>query len=64
MEVNVTEFRISTPKAAVIIGVTPKTLYRWRKIGYGPNWYKIGGIVRYSMADIVDWIHNREGSER
>lgn len=34
-----------------------RTLQRWRAKGLGPAWIKIGGGVRYRMADVVDYEH-------
>ena len=30
-----------------------RTLQRWRAVGYGPAYIRIGGSVRYCMADVL-----------
>jgi hypothetical protein len=32
--------------------VSPRTLERWRWVGRGPQYIKVGGQVRYRLADI------------
>jgi predicted site-specific integrase-resolvase len=39
-------------EAADILKLSPKTLSRWRWAGKGPVFRKIGGAVRYDLADI------------
>jgi hypothetical protein len=36
-------------------GMSPRTLERWRWIGTGPMFLKIGGRVAYRLADIEAW---------
>nr|WP_166181000.1 helix-turn-helix domain-containing protein [Altererythrobacter segetis] len=38
--------------AADLLGVSPKTLSRWRWAGKGPDYYKFGGAVRYKTDDL------------
>jgi len=35
--------------------VSPRTLERWRWIGEGPRFLKIGGRVVYRLSDIEDY---------
>jgi hypothetical protein len=35
--------------------LSPRTLERWRWIGAGPIFLKIGGRVAYRVADIEAW---------
>lgn len=30
-----------------------RTLQRWRAVGYGPAYIRIGGSVRYGFADVL-----------
>ena len=32
--------------------LSPRTLERWRWLGAGPNFHKIGGRVVYKLADV------------
>lgn len=35
--------------------VSGRTLERWRAERYGPAWIRIGGSIRYRMADVLAW---------
>ena len=35
-------------------GVSPGTLANWRVRGEGPTFIKIGGMVRYALADVIE----------
>jgi hypothetical protein len=38
-------------------GKSRKTLARWRRLGVGPRWVRIGNSPRYSLDDVVEWIN-------
>lgn len=38
--------------AAKYLGVKPATLSAWRVRDHGPNWLKIGRLVKYSREDL------------
>ena len=38
--------------AAAYIGLSVRTLRRWRFIGKGPTFRKLGSAVRYAVADL------------
>lgn len=42
--------------AAHVLSLRPKTLTRWRWGGKGPSYCKIGGSVRYCVADLEKFI--------
>jgi hypothetical protein len=42
-------------EAATILGKSPKTLQRWRALGYGPPFELDGRYVSYSRAAIQAW---------
>ena len=33
-------------------GISPRTLERWRSIGFGPAFLKLGGRVAYRLVDV------------
>jgi hypothetical protein len=33
----------------------PATLVAWRGKGIGPRYVKLGGVIRYSMAEVIDY---------
>ena len=43
-------------EAAQLLNIEVATLRRWRWAGKGPVFRKIGAAVRYSQADIEDFI--------
>lgn len=38
--------------AAAYLGLSPKTLARWRWAGKGPAFHKLGSAVRYSIKEL------------
>ena len=47
-------------------GISARTLERWRSIGWGPRYIKIGGRVVYRLEDILEYeaehLHEFTGS--
>ena len=41
---------------AEVLGLSVKTLRRWRWLGKGPRFYKIGAAVRYADQDIASFL--------
>ena len=50
---------LNTLQAARIVGLSAKTLARYRVKGKGPVFLKLGGRVRYLRKDLDDWAHRR-----
>ncbi|MBR4478435.1 MAG: helix-turn-helix domain-containing protein [Bacteroidales bacterium] len=44
------EKMLSAQEAADVLGVSEKTLYRWRKAGYIEG-IRVGGIIKYRRSD-------------
>lgn len=48
--------RLDEHEAAAYLGGDPplsvRTLQKWRSLGYGPRYYKLGAAVRYAVADL------------
>jgi predicted DNA-binding transcriptional regulator AlpA len=38
------------------LGVTVACLRRWRRVGEGPAWAKLGRLVRYKPQDIDEFV--------
>jgi hypothetical protein len=53
---------LMTPDAAVILGLSARTLEKHRCYGTGPAFYKLGGRVVYSVDDLHAWV--RIGARR
>lgn len=47
---------VSPDEAAHRLGVKASTLHNWRWSGRGPRYIKCGGLVRYRIVDIADWL--------
>ena len=50
---------LNTPQAAAILGLSPRTLERYRVTGEGPVFAKLGRRVCYARADIENWVARR-----
>lgn len=48
--------------AAAHLGLSPKTLSRWRWKGEGPTYLKLGSAVRYAEQDLNDFISSSKVS--
>lgn len=59
MDAHLTERELATRCKLSI-----RTLQRWRYIGKGPTYLKLGGRVVYRLADVEEWErnHRRGGS--
>lgn len=44
---------LDTKQAAVWLGLSARTLERWRLTGEGPRFRKLGRCVRYAITDLV-----------
>ncbi len=47
---------LTTEEAAAWLGLSPRTLERYRVTGEGPKFRKIGRWVRYTVADLNAWL--------
>lgn len=60
---------VSGREAAKILGKSNFTLNKWRQVGKGPKFTRIGGTVRYFLKDLEEYVQARtitpkeEGSE-
>ena len=48
----------SLTEVAEYLGVAPQTLYNWRHKGTGPKSRKVGGLVKYRLADVDAWLES------
>jgi predicted site-specific integrase-resolvase len=47
--------------AAEFIGVTPKTLEEWRRLGrYSIAYTKVGSLIYYDVNDLLAWLASRK----
>ena len=47
---------LSTPQIAAILGLSARTLDRYRINGDGPPFYKFGPCVRSARTEVDDWV--------
>ena len=50
---------LSTREASAWLGLSPKTLERYRVSGEGPDFHKLGARVRYLLEDLEEWASAR-----
>lgn len=51
---------LSTRDAARVLGLNPRTLENWRRVGTGPTYSKLGRAVRYSRGALQRYIEDNE----
>ena len=56
---NGTDKYMSTRDVAAFLGLSPRTLDRYRVSGDGPDFHKFGNRVRYLRADVESWAEER-----
>lgn len=47
---------LTTKEVAHLLKLAENSVYKMRKEGRGPKWFKIEGSVRYEYAEILKWI--------
>lgn len=47
------------PRAAAFLGVSPRTLAKWRWEGVGPPFKRAGRCILYAPADLDSWLASR-----
>ena len=50
---------LTTAEAAKVVGLSPRSLERYRVTGEGPLYYKLGRRVLYRRGDLVTWMRER-----
>jgi len=46
---------LSNAEAAAFLGVSPRTVEKYRRDGRGPRFYKFGRRVLYARSDLERW---------
>jgi hypothetical protein len=54
-ELTVEAAFLNSIEAARFLGLSPRTLDRWRWAGFGPRFRRHGGRVVYAVADLLAW---------
>lgn len=55
---------MTTDEVAQYLGLAPSTLNTWRSRGRGPQFIKVGKLVRYSRSEVDYWLGNVSRSPR
>ncbi len=50
---------VDTRRAAELLGMSRRTLEKWRGEGNGPPFLKLGRRVLYATADLEAWVRSR-----
>lgn len=53
------DHRVREPVAAEVLGVTARTLQRWREAGCSPPFVVMGRALSYRLGDLLQWIDER-----
>jgi excisionase family DNA binding protein len=51
---------LTPDQAGEFLQIPPETLRRWRGLGTGPKFAKVGRHVRYREAELIRWLEQRE----
>lgn len=54
--------RVRTDLAAEVLGLKGRTLEKWRVLGFGPPYLKLGRIVVYDLRELERWAASRARS--
>ena len=50
---------VKEPEVAKRLEVSKALLRKWRRLGKGPKVVRLGRAVRYSLADLAEFLHGR-----
>lgn len=51
-------------EVAQVLKMRKKTLYEWRRQGYGPHACRMGKYLRYDPSDVREWIERLKSEGR
>jgi hypothetical protein len=63
MNMNLSEPLLTEGDAATILRVSLTSLRRWRRLGSGPVYRKLGRTVRYRPEDLADFLGSAQRRE-
>tara|TARA_R110001583_G_scaffold100858_1_gene247116 strand:+ start:2272 stop:2499 length:228 start_codon:yes stop_codon:yes gene_type:complete len=55
---------LKTAEAAHLLGLVPGTLINWRSKGLGPDYVKLGRVVRYRVESLNDYVEKKEKDQK
>lgn len=51
---------LNEKEAAMLLGISPRTLRNYRGQGRGPRYIEEFGVIRYRRRTLIEWILNKE----
>lgn len=54
---------VSEKQLAKHLGVTPRTIKRWRVIGQPVPGYRVGRAMRYLLSEVDAWVKAQAGKD-
>ena len=55
---------LSSEDAAAVLGISLRTLRRWRQMREGPPWVSIGRRIVYRVQAVRTWLTEKEAESR
>jgi len=52
---------LSTEQLATYLGIAKSTILQYRRDGTGPQYIKLGHLVRYKQDDVEAWLEAKKG---
>jgi predicted DNA-binding transcriptional regulator AlpA len=49
---------LNQKQAARVLGISPRTLERYRVAGTGPRYVRLGRLIRYRKGDLANWVES------
>ncbi len=63
-DMEIQELLLTESETARRFGVSVGGLRKWRREGQGPNFIRLGRLIRYSVPDLEEWlIANRQEAD-
>lgn len=50
---------LTEKQVAERLSLSVAALRRWRSVGFGPPWLKLGAAVRYAAGGLESWLANQ-----
>ena len=47
---------LTTKKLSKLLSISEPSLFTMRKNGTGPPYYRINGIIRYNLKEVLEWL--------
>jgi excisionase family DNA binding protein len=55
-DIQIRQIFVTAKQLAIMLACSKRTLYRMRSAGKLPSPLRIGGVVRWRLQDVQDWI--------